>query len=310
MSFPKRQHWVPRFYLRHFTVPHANDRLEQVWIFHRKEGDPKLTGIDNIAAKKYLYTPKTDDGTRDARLEKKLASLEGSVSRFWPTLASDFVNLGADGIRKGIALFLSVQFLRHPDRRDSMRELRQRLIDVIEQEPLDRNGNPDISHIQIGSRVYPVDNSDWHSYRDAGPELDEQLWLDAIEQDAIKHAKMLMAKRWSIVFIDDPLFVTSDYPLYVPQPEMERYQIGGNNAIIMFPISPTRILCMDDLNEPANQYYHLESHQADLYNLLTWVNTGSFMISPRDIYDVLAGIDRVRTEFEDEMTGRDPQSGK
>lgn len=309
MSFPKRQHWVPRFYLRHFTVPNANDRLEQVWIFHRKAGDPKLTNIDNIAAKNYLYSPKAEDGTRDARLEKKLASLEGSLAGFWPTLASYFVNLGADSIRKGLALFLSVQFLRHPERRDSMREFHQTLFDVVEKAPLDNNGNPDISHIQIGSRVYPTDDFDWQSYRDAGTDFDGQIWLDAIERDAMKYAKILMAKRWSIVFIDDPLFVTSDYPLYVPQPEMKRYQIGGNNAIIMFPISPTRILCMDDLNEPANQYYHLENDQADLYNVFTWVNTESFMISPLEIDDVLSGIDRIRTEFEDQISDRNPQNG-
>ena len=294
---------------RHFTVPNRNMRREQVWIFHRKEGDPKLTGIDNIAAEKYLYTPKTADGTRDPQLEKKLADLEGSLSRLWPKLASDFLNLGADGVRKGIALFLSVQFLRHPDRRESMRNIRRRLIDVIEKQPLDADGNPDIDHMQLGPRVYPVDNSDWQSYRDAGPDLDEKLWLDAIEHDAIKHAKMLMDKRWSIVFIDDPLFVTSDYPLYVPQPELERFQIGGSNAIILFPISPTRILCMDDLNEPANQYYHLENHQADLYNMFTWINTESFMISPRNVFDVLAGIDRVRTELENEMANGDAQDG-
>jgi len=306
MSIPKRQHWVPQFYLRYFSVPNANKRLDQVWIFHRREGDPRLTAIHNIAAKKYLYTPQDKDGTRDARLENKLAGLEDTTSQLWPRLASDFVDLGAKSIRKYIALFLSVQFLRHPDRRDSMRAFRKRLIEVIEQGPHDNNGNSIINHIQIGSRVHPVDKSDWQSYRDAGPELDDKVWLDTIEQDAIKHAKMLMAKRWSIVFVDDPLFVTSDYPLFVPQPEMGRAQIGGNDAVIMFPISPTRILCMDDLGEPANQYYHLENKQADLYNFMTWVNTDSFIISSRDIYDVLAGIDRVRTEFEADMNRRNP----
>jgi hypothetical protein len=53
----------------------------------------------------------------------------------------------------------------------------------------------------------------WPSYADAGPEFDEQVWLTIIETNAIKYAKMLMDKRWSIVFIDDPLFVTSDHPL-------------------------------------------------------------------------------------------------
>lgn len=302
MSFPKRQHWVPRFYLRYFAVPNPNRRMDQVWIFHRKEGEPQLTSIDNIATQKYLYTPKDQDGIRDPRLERKLAGLEGLLSRLWPKLASDFVNLGAESIRKAISLFLSVQLLRHPDHRETVREIRRRLIEVVEQQPLDANGNPDISHIQIGTGVYPVDNSDWNSYRDANQSLDDELWLEAIERDAVNHAKKLMEKRWSIVFIADPLFVTSDFPLFVPQPEFERYQIGASDATILFPVSPTRLLCIDNLNEPANQYYRLENSQADLYNMLTWVNTKSFLISPRNVPDVLAGIDRVRSELEDEMT--------
>ena len=72
MTTPKRQHWVPQFYLRQFIVPDANPKLEQVWIFHRKSGDPKLTGIKNIALEKHLYSPKLADGSRDPRLPQQV----------------------------------------------------------------------------------------------------------------------------------------------------------------------------------------------------------------------------------------------
>ena len=104
---------------------------------------------------------------------------------------------------------------------------------------------------------------------------------------------MLMKKRWSVVFIKKPLFVTSDFPVYVVQPDLKRFQIGGKNAMIQFPISPTRLLCMDDLDEPGDQYYPISDSEADTYNLLTWVNTESFMISSRPLEDVLEGISRV-----------------
>ena len=310
MTTPKRQHWVPQFYLRQFIVPDANPKLEQVWIFHRKSGDPKLTGIKNIALEKHLYSPKLADGSRDPRLEKKLSDLEGTLSKLWPQLANGFVDLGSKAIRQSIALFLSVQFLRHPDRRDSAIEFRKRLIEFVEQRPLNPEVYPDIQQFQIGSRVYSIDASDWPNYRDAGDELSIEMWRKMIEQDAILHAKMLMKKRWSIVFIDEPLFVTSDYPIYVPQPELERYQIGGTNAMILFPISPTRILCFDDLDEPANQYYPIANSNADMYNMFTWVNTDSFMISSRNIEGVLAGINRVRTEVELEMSQSDAENGR
>ena len=304
MTTPKRQHWVPRFYLRHFCVPQPNPKLEQVWIFHRKSGDPKLTGINNIAVKKHLYSPKRPDGTRDPRLEKKLADLEGTLAGLWPRLATDFVDLGSNSTRKIIALFLSVQFLRHPERRDSVIEFRQRLVEFIEKQPFDSDGFPEIEQFQIGGRTYNIDKSDWPNYRDASVEDDVNLWRRMIEQDALNHARMLMKKRWSIVFIDEPLFVTSDYPFYVPEPELERFQIGANNAVILFPISPTRVLCFDDLDEPQNQYFKIDNSSADMYNLFTWVNTNDFMISSRPTDEVLFGIDRIRRQMEAEMAAQ------
>ncbi len=117
-----------------------------------------------------------------------------------------------------------------------------------------------------------------------------------IERDAMSYAQMLLKKRWSIVYTQEPLFVTSDYPLYVVQPYLNRFQIGGKDAMIQIPISPTRILCLDDLKEPENQYYSVTESNADIYNLMTWVNTESFLISSRGLEDVMAGINRVRKE--------------
>lgn len=293
MTTPKRQHWVPQFYLRQFLVPDENPKLEQVWVFHRNYGEPKLIGIKNIALENHLYSSKLSDGSRDPQLEKKLCDLERTISKLWPQLANGFVDLGSTTIRQSIALFLSVQFLRHPERRDCSVALHNRLIEFIKQQPFNSDGCPNIQHVKIGSHVYSVDSATWPHFRDAGDNLSVELWRKMIEQDAILHAKMLMNKRWSIVFIDEPLFVTSDYPIFVPQPKFARHQIGGKNAMIIFPISPKRILCLDELKEPANQYYSVDKSKADDYNLLTWVNTESYMISSRPIDSVMAGIVRV-----------------
>jgi len=310
MTTPKRQHWVPQFYLRQFLVPDTNPNVEQVWVFHRKSGEPKLTGIKNIAIENHLYSPKQSDGSRDPRLENKLSNLEGTLAALWPQLANDFIDLGSASIRQSIALFLSVQFLRHPDRRDAAIKFRNRLIEMVEKQNFNFDERPSFWQLKIGSRVYSIDASDWPNYRDAGDDLSVAIWRKTIEKDAILHATMLMKKRWSIVFIDEPLFVTSDYPIYVPQPKFARHQIGGRNAKILFPISPTRMLCIDDLQEPKNQYFPTPSSNADVYNMLTWVNTESFMISSRNIESVLAGICRVRNEFEMELSQPDTGNGR
>jgi hypothetical protein len=187
-----------------------------------------------------------------------------------------------------------------------MADCRRRIIDFVENQGLGANGLPATGAIGIGSRVVEFDKAEWESYRDAGPELDEGLWLNFIERKAARYAKMLMAKRWSMVFIDQPLFVTSDHPLFVVDPELSRHQLAGKNAILIFPVSPTRILHFDDVDAPANLYYHLENDQADLYNLFTWVNTEGFMISSRPVPEVLAGVERIRRQFDDHMLKANP----
>ncbi len=297
---PKRQHWVPRFYLRHFIAPDSNPRQEQVWMLHRETGEPRLTSIQNIALEKNLYSPRLLDGTRDHRLEKKLSDLEGTLGTIWPKFATDFIDLSSRSQRQIIALFLAVQFLRHPERRKASLEVRQKIIEAVHSQPADVDGNPAIKEIWIGSRKIPFDLAKWKEYENSDKESSVASWRQSIERDAVPTAEMLMKKRWSIAFVKAPLFVTSDFPLYVVQPDLKRFQIGGKGAMIQFPISPTRVLCLDDLDEPGDQYYPIPDSEADLFNFFTWVSTESFMISSRPIEDVLEGIARVRAEHEQE----------
>jgi hypothetical protein len=295
---PRRQHWVPQFYLRYFIAPDSNPKQEQVWILHRQNGEPQLTSIKNIALEKHLYSPKLADGTRDHRLENKLCALEGTLAAIWPKFATDFINLSSKSHRQKIALFLAVQFLRHPERRDASLAIRQKIIEAVRRKPVDVDGNPAIREVHIGSRNIPFDVSQWKEYEISKQESTVASWRKLIELDAVPTAEMLMKKRWSVVFIENPLFVTSDFPVYVVQPDLKRFQIGGKTAMILFPISPTRMLCMDDLDEPGDQYYPISDSEADTYNLYTWINTESFMISSRPSDEVLEGIIRGRAEHE------------
>lgn len=299
MSVPKRQHWVPRFYLRYFATPESKKGAEQVWIFHRKHEDgPKLASINNVAVGKHLYSPRQPDGSRDVNLETKLCGLEGALAKLWPLLVNDFVDLGAEGIRKGIALYLATQSLRHPDGQDWVGSFRQSLLNSVRDKPRDVDGRLPTTNFLVGGERITVDPDQWEELQTAGPEFDANHWVSLVETEAIGLAEILLAKRWSVVFIDEPLFVTSDYPFFVASPEHKRNQLGAHDAVIVFPLSPTRILCMDEKDEPGNRYYPIPNSEADHYNLLTWVNTESFMISPRNIYDVLSGIARLQSEYD------------
>jgi len=299
MSAPKRQHWVPRFYLRQFAVQPSSSGKEQVWIFHRKHGsEPILTSIENIAVEKYLYSPPDGQGVRDFTMERRLADLESTMAILWPELANGFVDLGSSSVRKGIALFLAIQLLRHPTRRDSVMDFRSQVLSLLQDHPRDSEGVPIDAQIQIGHQIVTITKDLWEQIIGGTSQSDTTTWVGLINDMAIEFAEILLEKRWSMVFVDEPLFVTSDFPFYVASPEHKRFQIGGKKAVISFPVSPTRTLCFDDLDVNPNRYHKIKNEDADLYNLMTWVNTDSYMISGRDVDEVLYGCLRVKEEHE------------
>ncbi len=57
----------------------------------------------------------------------------------------------------------------------------------------------------------------------------------------------------------------------------------------MFPLSPKRLLVLDDKHsEPANQYYPLQKSAAASFNHAIWRNGSRFMITGRPIFEVLS----------------------
>jgi hypothetical protein len=81
---------------------------------------------------------------------------------------------------------------------------------------------------------------------------------------------------------------------------MKVYQVLGKGASVMFPVSPKRVLILDDLSEPDAQYYQLKPGREDYYNFLTWVSTDGFLVSFRHTDHILMGIDRAVQEYKRE----------
>src|SRR6267142_7057744 len=119
MNNPKRQHWVPRLYLRSFATPDtvgADD--PDVWLFHKDKGDPFRTSISNVAVELFLYSSRTANGERDFDVENRLRDLEGVIAPLWRRFAQEFVDLEDSVVRKGVGLFLATLFHRNPQRID------------------------------------------------------------------------------------------------------------------------------------------------------------------------------------------------
>ena len=81
-AMPKRQHWVPCFYLRYFATQETRtSRQPKAWVLSKREGDPMLTSIRNVAHQRYLYSPRDEAGKLLWDLESKFADYEGLINR-------------------------------------------------------------------------------------------------------------------------------------------------------------------------------------------------------------------------------------
>ncbi len=294
MNRPKNQHWVPRFYLRHFATPNSSNTKEpQVWIFSKDEddGDETLTNIKNICARRYLYSPKDEKGIRTWVLETKLEQLETAFSKFWTLLADDYVDLSDESIRKSVALFVSIMHLRHPDTLEELPGIHRKIVQFFEQAPKRADGTPDVESIEINGEECEIDTTGWHEYRSWSNGDHHQFFVDVVQSEATYLARLLMKKRWSIVFCDTPQFITSDRPIGKQHQTNQTVGFGTEGTIVSFPLSQTRLLVMDDMHhEPANQYYPLKERAIGAFNYGIWRNGSRFMISGRPIKLVLGEI--------------------
>jgi ligand-binding SRPBCC domain-containing protein len=278
-----KQHWVPRFYLKEFSTPETRDTKDpQVWIFSRHEGDSQKVNIKDVAAKRYLYSPKNEQGVRCWRTEDKLAALESTTGIFWSCITRNFVNLDEVWVRKGVSLFMSTLMLRHPNKMDEHREVREQLIAFFDSFPKDASGRPNIRHVETKHGVLKLDTSDWFKYRNPTEYDRHKLFVDQISYSTIDVAKLLMEKRWSVIFSDEPCFITTDQPVTVFNQEKERFGLATKGTLISFPLSPTRVLVLDDrFNEPGSQFYPLAEHGPGPINITHWTHAHNFMISHR-----------------------------
>ena len=95
-------------------------------------------------------------------------------------------------------------------------------------------------------KEYELDNSDWHEYKNTTDYDHQMFFTSLIESETGAIAELLMEKRWSVVVSEAPVFITTDNPVIAENQEREKFGLGTKGTLITFPLSPTRVLCMDD----------------------------------------------------------------
>lgn len=278
----KRCHWVPQAYLRAFA---ADSQRRKIWRFSKDAGDPELKPVQKVAVSFYLYVPHDPaTGLRDDSFEKKLSNLEQwFADPVWLSLQSEMIDLSWEPLRQMVSLLVATMMLRNPRYFERYKQLHQQMCDEIE-----RWGEVPHSLLHKG-RTYRVDPASWPTYRDATEDDLKRNWIKDMH-GAADLASHFMRMRWSMLFAEEPVFITSDAPVTFVHPSLRFRGIADPKTSILFPISPTRLLCMDHLmHEPHNQYYPLQGSGA-AQNLLLWRNSIEYMFSHRHTDEVCAAM--------------------
>jgi hypothetical protein len=277
----KRNHWVPQSYLRHFA---ADADRRRVWVLKREgNDDPELKPIKKVATEFYLYAPRGPNG-RDYSFEDKLASLEQMFSGpFWDLATTDYIDLCDNTVRKALSLLVAVMYLRNPSYLEQMRTLHRQVVGLCSQftEPPDA--------LEIAGQTYEVDKDSWASYRNADEDDIKRMWLDNVGS-ATWLAELLMSMRWAILLSEEPAFITTDNPVVTLHPSLKFRGIKNAETSVVFPLSPTRVLHIDNrMSEPDGRYYPLRG-SAESLNGVLWRYAINAMYSSRHTDHVCAEI--------------------
>lgn len=275
----KRCHWVPQSYLKAFA---ADSQQRRIWRFSKNEGEPELKRIDKVAVKFHLYAPLGADGRRDDAFEKKLADLENWFGEpVWKAVCTDFPDFSWEPLRKMVALLAAVTWLRTPRQFEFWKNTHRQFIDLFSAHETLADA------VTINGQRVELDHASWPAYRNADDENMKAAWNDWVGS-AADVATMFMDMRWAVVVSDQPVFITSDNPVLVGDTLGPHRGLKHPDTMVTFPLSPTRVLMMDNRHHEPDAQFNPLKHDPASTNMLIWRNAIEHMFSPRDPHEICA----------------------
>jgi hypothetical protein len=110
------------------------------------------------------------------------------------------------------------------------------------------------------------------------------FFIENIDIYAKKYMEILLQKQWYIIYSEDKKFITSDKPV------INTLGLQTEGTVIVFPISPTRILIMDDMGKEEAYNKFLDESNYHFYNSLIYKNAYRYIISNYDFESYITEI--------------------
>lgn len=133
MSEPKRQHVIPRCYLKQFVDPKTPPGQEPyVWIFDRESKRGKKRAPQNILTETDLYTFEVNNGKKDYALEKSLSQIESEYALVFENTISRRAPLN-ENEHFAVCAFVAAMLQRTLKQKETIEGFFDRLITMTEE---------------------------------------------------------------------------------------------------------------------------------------------------------------------------------
>ncbi|WP_428643658.1 DUF4238 domain-containing protein [Roseibium sp.] len=258
----KRQHFVPRFYLKNFC-----DADGYIWTHDSRRGDARRSTPENTGLETNIYSPEVEDGERFDEIEEFLAKTEGAAAPLLTRL-SNSEKLDADE-KAAMALFIASMFVRSPAQIRQFAALAGDMASWItamqvecERNSKQKSGEDTKLEEVVLDYLGREDGLKLNVDRRAG-------LMGFVQLEPI--SRLIENMTWSFEVSKDVELITSDNPVFwVASEKIPRspygFGLAHRLAVVPFPLSPSLILRIDHGNPQPWRNHHLDKRRAKLAN--------------------------------------------
>ncbi|NTV70166.1 MAG: DUF4238 domain-containing protein [Azonexaceae bacterium] len=263
LTGPKRQHYLPRFYLDGF----AKDGL--VSIFDREKDEIRHQQPKDTTVIGHFYTMEDDLGRKRYEVEAMLSDYEGKAGSVIKKLAAK-QDIDAEE-RTDFAIFIALGAMRTPDMVDSIKHMNSDLITniakrmyadvaVVEAQLAEDKEHAGLSAEELRAQAQLM--VELAQNNGLTVETNEKWAVATAIKMSLNVAPVLAGRDWLVVHSvsDKKSFITTDAPVLlttVAPRENNFWGIGFGNsdAMVLFPLTSSCILIM---HGDSGGFRHLE----------------------------------------------------
>lgn len=239
----KKQHYIPSSYLAAWCDPDTPAHMQPyVWTFDTSGGAGRKRAPRNLFTETDIYTISMPDGSRDLRVEHELSKLEKGLK----TLVVEFVARRRQlphPQQAKLIVFIAAMHGRTPQAREIQRTLWQDILDVAELQEHDfaTSSATEIVRAAEVPRRAPSSQVRLDNLRRAIKSPMQFLLPGAIDDGLPMLSQMTM----TIMYTDEPSFITSDSPVTWFDPTVARDEflthkssLSDKGIEVAMPLSP------------------------------------------------------------------------